>query len=147
MDIERTAGDACPIALSLEHIGDRWSMLILRNAGVGQTRFDEFQKSLGIAPNILARRLVALTARRLLERRRYTDKPPRDEYLLTKAGRDFLPVLHALGAWGTRHFSNGDVTGLIDATNGQPVLPSIVDRSTGQVLSNMNLRSAPAVTT
>lgn len=145
MDIERNAGDACPIALSLEHIGDRWSMLILRNAGVGQTRYDEFQKSLGIAPNILARRLVALTAQRLLERRRYTDKPPRYEYLLTQAGRDFLPVLHALGAWGTRHFSNGDVTGLIDANNGQPVLPSIVDRSTGQVLSEMSLRSAPVL--
>ena len=79
--------------------------MILRDAGLGQTRFDQFQKGLSIAPNILTRRLAALTAAGLLEKRRYSERPPRDEYVLTEIGRDFLPVLQAFGAWGRRHFS------------------------------------------
>ncbi|MGY2733668.1 winged helix-turn-helix transcriptional regulator [Sphingomonas sp. UYP23] len=98
-------------------------MLILRDAGAGRRRFDEFQKSLGIAPNILTRRLAALTAAGLLERRRYNERPPRDEYVLTAVGLDFLPVLHALGAWGARHFSDGGVTGLVDAATGRSSVP------------------------
>jgi len=132
----------CPIARGLHRIGDKWSMLILRNAGAGQTRFDAFQKNLGIAPNILTRRLTALTAEGLLERRRYNERPPRDEYLLTQAGRDFLPVLYALGAWGGRYFSDGDVTGLIDAATGKPVQPVVVDRLTGLPLADMTLNFA-----
>ena len=116
-------------------------MLILRNAGSGQTRFDQFQKSLGIAPNILARRLSALTAEGLLERRRYSERPPRDEYRLTEAGRNFLPVLYALGAWGHRHFSDGDVTGLADAASGATVQPEVVDGSSGRPLRQMDLRT------
>src|SRR5216683_2715730 len=92
----------CPIARSLERVGEWWSMLILRDALHGMTRFDEFQKSLGIAPNMLARRLDALIEAGLLERRRYSERPPRDEYVLTARGRDFRPVLIALMAWGNR---------------------------------------------
>jgi DNA-binding HxlR family transcriptional regulator len=66
----------CPIARSLEHVGEWWSILILRDALHGLTRFDQFQKSLGIAPNMLARRLNALVAAGLLERRRYSERPP-----------------------------------------------------------------------
>jgi DNA-binding HxlR family transcriptional regulator len=80
--------------------GDAWSMLILRDAGFGLTRFDQFRHSLGIAPNILTRRLTALTKAGLLEQRNYRERPPRDEYLITEAGRDFLPVLQIIGAWG-----------------------------------------------
>jgi len=71
----------CPIARSLERVGEWWSILILRDALHGLTRFDEFQKSLGIAPNMLTRRLNALVEGGLLERRRYSERPPRDEYL------------------------------------------------------------------
>src|SRR5215470_10385203 len=92
----------CPIARSLERVGEWWSMLILRDALHGYTRFDEFQKSLGIAPNMLARRLDALVEAGLLERRRYSEHPPRDEYLPTDCARDFRPVLIALTAWGNR---------------------------------------------
>jgi DNA-binding HxlR family transcriptional regulator len=95
----------CPIARSLERVGEWWSILILRDAFHGMTRFDEFQKSLGIAPNMLTRRLGALVEAGLLERRRYSERPPRDEYVLTPRGRDFRPVLVSLLAWGNRHFA------------------------------------------
>src|ERR1700704_1369585 len=95
----------CPIARSLEHVGEWWSMLILRDAFGGTTHFDDFHHSLGIAPNMLARRLAALVEAGLLERRRYSERPPRDEYVLTARGRDFRPVLWALLAWGNRHFA------------------------------------------
>jgi len=83
----------CPIARSVACLGDSWSILILRDASFGLTRFDQFRTSLGIAPSILTRRLAALTEEGLLEKRRYSERPPRDEYLLTEAGRDFIPVL------------------------------------------------------
>ena len=95
----------CPIARSLEHVGEWWSMLILRDAFGGTTRFDDFQQSLGIEPNMLARRLAALVEAGLLERRRYSERPPRDEYVLTDRGRDFKPVLVALVAFGKKHFA------------------------------------------
>src|ERR671926_1277186 len=94
----------CPIARGLERVGEWWSILILRDAFYGLTRFDEFQKSLGIAPNMLTRRLDALVEAGLLERRRYSERPPRDEYLLTDRGRDFRPVALALMDFGHRHF-------------------------------------------
>ena len=95
----------CPIARSLERVGEWWSMLILRDAFAGVTRFDEFQQSLGIAPNMLTRRLAALVDAGMLERRRYSEHPPRDEYLLTERGRDFHPVLVELVAFGRKHFA------------------------------------------
>ncbi len=95
----------CAIARSLERVGEWWSILILRDAFAGMTRFDEFQKSLKIAPNMLTRRLSALVDAGFFERRRYSEKPPRDEYVLTERGRDFRPVLIALLAFGNRHFA------------------------------------------
>jgi DNA-binding HxlR family transcriptional regulator len=88
----------CPVARSLERVGEWWSMLIIRDAFHGLTRFDQFQESLGIAPNMLTRRLAALVKAGLLERRRYSTRPPRYEYVLTERGRDFRPVLIALQA-------------------------------------------------
>src|ERR1051325_12044963 len=86
----------CPIARALDRVGEWWSILILRDALHGFTRFDEFQTSLNIAPNMLTRRLNALIDAGILERRRYSDRPPRDEYVATARGRDFRPVLVAL---------------------------------------------------
>src|SRR3546814_2453986 len=74
----------CPIARSLERVGEWWTMLILRDALHGMTRFDEFQKSLGIAPNMLTRRLDTLVEAGLLERRLYSERPPRHEYVVTE---------------------------------------------------------------
>src|ERR1051326_7684910 len=78
----------CPIGRSLERIGDGWTLLILRDALQGVTRFDEFQQRLGIAPSMLTRRLNSLVADGLLERRPYSKHPPRMEYVLTPVGRD-----------------------------------------------------------
>ena len=94
----------CPIARSLERVGEWWSILILRDAFRGLTRFDQFQKSLDIAPNMLTRRLNALVESGLLERRAYSEHPPRHEYVLTERGRDFRPVLWSLLAWGNKPF-------------------------------------------
>lgn len=98
------AEDRCPVARTLDRVGDPWSMLILRDAGFGSTRFDQFAEGLGIAPNMLTRRLESLVEAGLMERRLYAEKPPRHEYVLTDKGRDFQPVLVALKAFGERHY-------------------------------------------
>ncbi|WP_134101345.1 helix-turn-helix domain-containing protein [Neorhizobium sp. R1-B] len=130
----------CLIARSLALMGDAWSMLILRDAHAGLTRFDEFRKSLGIAPTILTRRLSALTDEGLLEKRRYSERPPRDEYVLTTAGRDFLPVLFAIGAWGRKHRGGGQVTRFFDAETGTEIDPVTIDRSTGTPIGTRPIR-------
>lgn len=107
MQRKSTADDICPVARTLDRVGDWGSMLVLRDAGFGKTRFDEFQASLGLASNTLAKRLQALVDAGLLERRRYSEHPPRDEYILTGRGRDFMPVLEALKTFGDRHYPRG----------------------------------------
>ena len=114
--------------------------MILRDAGYGATRFDQFRQSLGIAPNILTRRLAALTEAGLLEKSRYSERPPRDEYVLTPKGRDFLPVLAVIGAWGREHFGEGGTSRFVDAETGAPVEPVVVDRATGRPLGEIRIR-------
>src|SRR2546429_7687456 len=97
---------ACPIARSLERVGEWWSILILRDALHGLTRFDQFQKSLGIAPNTLTRRLNALVEAGLLERRRYNERPPRYEYVATARGSGFRPLLIAFLALGHKRLAH-----------------------------------------
>ena len=134
----------CPIARSLERVGEWWSILILRDAFYGLTRFDEFQKSLGVAPNMLTRRLNALVEAGLLEKRRYSERPPRDEYLLTPRGRDFSPVLLTLLAWGNKHFTPEGVSVQIgDAETGEPVQPVVVDRATGRRVTGSGFAVVP----
>src|SRR5262245_34730512 len=134
----------CPVARSLERVGEWWSILILRDAFHGMSRFDQFQKSLGIAPNMLTRRLTALVEAGLLERHRYSEHPPRDEYLLTARGRDFRPVLVALLAWGNRHFApEGPSILLVDRESGVAADPVMVDRLTGRPISDANHRYVP----
>jgi DNA-binding HxlR family transcriptional regulator len=108
-------------------------MLILRDAFYGISRFDEFQKSLGIAPTMLTRRLMELVDRGLLERRRYSARPPRYEYELTVRGRDFWPVLVALTEWGNRHLApEGASVVLINRITGRRVEPLLTEAGTGQ---------------
>ncbi len=126
----------CPIARGLERVGEWWSILILRDAFAGMTRFDEFQKSLGIAPGMLTRRLNALTQAGLLERRRYSEHPPRDEYRLTPRGEDFRIVLIAMLAWGNRHFAHeGASVQIVAADTGLPADPVLVDRRSGKPIA------------
>jgi DNA-binding HxlR family transcriptional regulator len=132
----------CPIARSLERVGEWWSILILRDAFKGLSRFDQFQESLGIAPNILTRRLSALVESGLLERRAYSERPLRHEYVLTERGRDFRPVLWSLLAWGNKHFApEGPSVIVVDSETGEPAEPILVDRKSGRVLAEPGFRS------
>jgi DNA-binding HxlR family transcriptional regulator len=132
----------CPVARSLERVGEWWSMLIVRDALAGMTRFDQFEQSLGIAPNMLSRRLAALVSAGLLQRRRYSERPSRYEYILTDRGRDLRPVLLALQTWGNRHFApEGASVVLVDADTGLPAEPVLVDRLTGKAISETTHRN------
>ncbi len=133
----------CPIARSLERVGEWWSILILRDAFLGTTRFDAFQKNLGIAPNMLTRRLNGLVESGLLERHRYNQRPPRDEYLLTERGRDFRPVLWALLTWGNKHFApEGPSVQLVHTESGTPADPILTDRTTGLPMDPAHFHAA-----
>jgi DNA-binding HxlR family transcriptional regulator len=131
----------CPIARGIACIGDTWSMLILRDASNGITRFDQFRKSLQIAPTILTRRLATLTEEGLLEKQRYSQRPPRDEYVLTAAGRDYLPVLAMLGAWGRKYRGEGKLTRFVDAETGIEIQPVAVDAVTGAKIGTRPIRA------
>ena len=149
MQRKRFSEMACPIARSLDRVGEWWSMLILRDAFAGLSRFDDFQQSLGIAPAMLTRRLNALVDHGLLERRRYSERPPRDEYVLTERGMDFRPVLIAMLAWGNRHFApEGETILIIDSQTQQPADPVLVDRATGRplVAPDYMVAAGPAAT-
>jgi DNA-binding HxlR family transcriptional regulator len=101
-------GQVCSIARALEVIGERWTLLILRDAFLGVRRFDDFQRSLGIARNVLNTRLQRLVDAGLLERRRYQERPERFEYRLTERGIDLWPSIVALMQWGDRHLAGDD---------------------------------------
>ena len=100
--------DACSIARPVSVLGDRWTLIVLRQAFRGVRRFDEFQSSLGISRPLLADRLARLVQAGILERRPYlSDQRPRQEYRLTKKGLDLYPVLMALRDWGDRYMAPG----------------------------------------
>jgi DNA-binding HxlR family transcriptional regulator len=93
----------CSIADALEVVGERWSLLVLREIGFGVHRFSDIQVNTGAPRETLALRLRTLEQAGIIERRRYRDHPPRDEYVLTAAGQDLTPVMIALRQWGERH--------------------------------------------
>ena len=133
----------CPIALGLESVGEWWTILILRDVFDGFTRFDDLQRNLGISPSMLTRRLTALTDAGLLERRRYSERPPRDEYVLTERGTAFQPVLLALYAWSEGHVTgNARKLRIIDRDTDAEVDPVIVDRNSGRAIADMNVAFA-----
>lgn len=140
MTDEKEILGTCPVDRGLTRVGDRWSMLVLRDVERGLTRYEQLRTSLGIAPNILSRRLAALTEAGLLEKRRYSQRPPRDEYVLTDAGRDFLPILMAIGAWGRKYNGAGALSHHLDAQTGEVVRPVVVDASTGAPIGTRPLR-------
>jgi len=105
--LHRTYDDQnCSIARSLEVVGERWSMLIVRDAFLGIRRFDDFQRSLGVSRAVLSNRLDRLVAEGILERHRYQEHPERHEYRLTDKGRDLWPVTMALLGWGDRYYAD-----------------------------------------
>lgn len=140
MTDDKNIPGTCPVDRGLMRVGDRWSMLVLRDIERGLTRYEQLRASLGIAPNILARRLSALLGAGLIAKRRYSQRPPRDEYLLTDAGRDFLPILAAIGAWGSKHNGGGALTRQIDIATGEPVRPVVIDANSGAPIGTRPLR-------
>ena len=92
----------CSVARTLEAVGDKWTLLIVRDAFYGVRRFEDFTRDLGIARNVLTDRLTRLVDAGILERHQYEDRPPRHEYRLTDKGRDLYPVLLTLMQWGDR---------------------------------------------
>ena len=111
------AGDECPVARSVEAVGDWWSLLVVRDAFIGKKRFGEFQKSLGVAKNILTVRLKKLVTDGVLELVPASDGSAFKEYALTEKGRGLLPVIAALGQWGCA----GSEFRLVDRKKGKPV--------------------------
>lgn len=122
----------CPIARSLEEVGDAWSLLILRDVFIGVRRFHDLELRLGISASTLTRRLSVLCGHGLLRAKAYEEKPKRYEYTLTDKGEDLLEVLLALGAWGNRWLTRTIVP--VDARTGARVEPILIDRATGQRL-------------
>lgn len=115
----------CPVARTLDLVGDRWSLLVIRDAMDGARSFTEFQRRTGIARNILTERLRKLTAYGLLTRRT-APSGRRQEYVLTDAGRDLFPVILTLRQWGERHaFAPGEAHSTLVDEHGTPV-PEIV---------------------
>lgn len=104
--LHRTYEDqVCSVARALELIGERWTLLIVRDAFLGVRRFDDFQRSLGVSRGILTDRLARLIEAGILERRLYHERPSRYEYRLTEKGRDLWPATVALAKWGDRYLA------------------------------------------
>jgi len=116
-------GNVCAVARSLDIIGDWWSLLIIRDALSGIRRFSEFQRSLGIAKNILTTRLRSLVAEGILEVAPSSDGGAYQEYAITQKGRDLLPVMAALGQWGSEYlFESDEIRSiLVDAKTNRPI--------------------------
>ena len=117
-------GQECSIARTLEIVGERWTFLILRDAiSRDVRRYADFQRSLGIARNVLAARLVRLCEHGLLERRRYREDPDLYEYVPTQKGLDLFPALVAMMRWGDRYLADGDPPGVLEheGCGGTPV--------------------------
>lgn len=137
----------CPIALSLERVGEWWSILIMRDALQGLRRFEEFSRSLEIAPNMLTRRLNSLVEDGLLERQAYSQRPLRYQYVPTAKGEDFAGVLLALVAWGNRHYApEGESVQIVERGSGRPLQPMMVDKADGRLvpLDQCTVQAGPA---
>ena len=123
-------GQNCSIARALEVVGERWTLLIVRDAFLGLRRFDEFQESLGIARNVLTDRLNRLVEEGILERARYSERPERHEYRLTAKGRELNIALTGLRQWGDTYLSEKPPRLLRRKTDRKPVVAALVPKGT-----------------
>jgi len=119
-------GQNCSIARALEIVGERWTLLIVRDAFLGRRRFDEFQESLGISRNVLTERLGRLVDEGILERVRYQERPERYEYRLTTKGRDLHLALTGLRQWGDAYLSEKPPTLLRTKADRTPVVAALI---------------------
>jgi len=132
-------GQRCPVAKTLEVVGDRWTLLVVRDLLDGPRRFHDLQAGLpGLAPNILSERLKLMEAHALVSRRFYSDHPPRAEYELTAKGRDLGVVVGALASWGARHVYRQ--ARLVHADSGQDVRLGYFRADTGKRVPGKTVR-------
>ncbi len=135
-------GQACSVAKSLEVIGERWTLLIVREVMRGSRRFSEIQDALGVARNVLSARLQRLVAEGILERRAYQESPPRHEYFLTEKGLDLWPALIALRGWGDKYSSGpeGPPSAIVHKECGGAVSDRGICERCGQTLNARDAR-------
>ena len=137
--------ERCPIARSLDVLGEKWTLMIVRDAVGGSTRFSQFQQSLGIPREVLTARLASLVDGGVLERTTYKPEGARarEEYVLTDAGRDLSLVLLALGGWADRHRPSERASDLrfVDAETGEAVEAAAVTVDAQQRIPTARLRA------
>jgi DNA-binding HxlR family transcriptional regulator len=135
-------GQVCSIARTLEVVGDRWTLLVVRDVALGVHRFDELLESLGVASNVLSDRLNRLVEEGILDRVPYSERPLRHEYRLTPKGRELGVALLALMQWGDRHLSEKPPKIARRRSDGAPVSVRLVARD-GSVVSPGDLELVP----
>ncbi|MFJ5382643.1 winged helix-turn-helix transcriptional regulator [Cupriavidus sp. CER94] len=135
----------CPVARSMAVLGERWAILLMREAYYGSARFDDFEKHLGIAPNILSARLKTLVEHGLLEKVPAPGGGARQVYQLTAMGRDFFPVYVSLKAWADRWLADdkGPLTVLEDKRDGREIVAGCLTRPDGSTITVDDLRVRP----
>jgi DNA-binding HxlR family transcriptional regulator len=134
----------CSVAQCLEVVGEWWSMLIVRDAFLGVTRFDDFQERLGISRNILNQRLGRLVETGVLVKRQYSEHPPRYDYHLTQKGRDLWPVLTAMRQWGDRYAApDGPPLRIRHKRCGKLTTAIMVCSACGEPLHGRDVRAEP----
>jgi DNA-binding HxlR family transcriptional regulator len=137
------AEEACPVARGLSVIGDRWTMLVVRDCFLGVRRFEQMQERLGITRHVLADRLRKLESAGVLRREPYQERPLRHEYRLTDRGKALYPVLVSLIDWANANVpapSEPSVT-LISRETGQPIAPVLVDANTGKEITHRTVNA------
>jgi DNA-binding HxlR family transcriptional regulator len=135
----------CSVAATLEVVGDPWTLLILRDAFAGVRRFEQWQEHLGVARNVLAARLKSLVEHGVLERRLYSERPPRWDYVLTAKGRDLFGVLVTMAQWGDRHVygASGGPVRYVHHGCGQPFTAVLTCQACGATTAPGELSRAP----
>jgi DNA-binding HxlR family transcriptional regulator len=145
VDVRDFPRDSCAVAAAVEILGDRWSLLVLREAFFGVRRFEELRRNTGAAKNILADRLTRLVADGILSREQYSERPPRFEYRLTEKGLDFWPVIVTLAQWGARwgDLDLGPAIALQHRACGSVVEPALTCPDCGEPLDARSMRVVP----
>ncbi len=135
----------CSVARALSVVGDRWTLLVLRDAFLGIRRFEDFQANLGVTRHRLADRLRKLVRNGILERVRYEDRPPRFEYRLTEKGRDLYPVVVSLTRWGDRWMAGADgaPVELVHRGCGQHIVPTLACPACGKPVGARDMLARP----
>ena len=138
MKWDQLRAENCPVARALSVVGDRWTMLVVRDCFLGFRRFDKIQARLGLTRHVLADRLRKLEAAGVLRRQQYQDRPPRFEYHLTDAGEALFPTLVSLITWAEEYAPSDEMSEitLTSRATGQAVDPLLTDARDGEVITN-----------